>query len=63
MNWIMNLSRGFSFLHVPQLSFYLLSTKKLGGTGKSHNLFNAKPSTASLTNENSNRGTANATSC
>ncbi len=43
--------RRFWSLHVPQLSFFLLSTKSLWGLGKSHNLFNASPSTASLTNE------------
>ncbi len=48
---MMKLSRRFWSLHVPQLSFFLLSTKDLGGRGKSHNLFNASPSTASLTVE------------
>jgi hypothetical protein len=48
---MMKLSRRFCSPHVPQLSFFLLSTKDLGGRGKSHNLFNASPSTASLINE------------
>ncbi len=42
---------------------YHSSTKDLGGRGKSHNLFNASPSTASLKNENSTTRKANPTTC
>jgi hypothetical protein len=34
-----------------ELSFFLISTKDLGGKGKSHNLFNASSSTARPKNE------------